>query len=113
MQQTPTEITFRDMTPSPALETAIESRVRRLGELFDLVRCTVVVEQPHKHQRRGRTFHVQLAITVPGGEVVVSRDDAPGHVDPYLTVADAFRLARRRLQGFIESRRERVTRAAS
>lgn len=111
--QIPTEVTFRDMTPSPALEAAIQSRVDRLGELFLIQRVAITVEQPHKHQRRGRAFHVALTITVPGSEIVVSRDDDPTHVDPYLTVADAFRLARRKLHGYTQARRERITRATA
>lgn len=100
----PLDITFRDMAASPALATNIETWAHKLESLFEIQRCAVVLETPHKHRHRGVDFTIHLAITIPGHEVVVTR--AGSQTDPYLAVADAFRAARRQLIDFTAQRRE-------
>jgi hypothetical protein len=101
--QIPIDITFRDMTPSPALETAIREWALRIEHVLPLQRCAVVIEMPHKHRRHGLPFQVHLSMTIPGHSVSVTRGQAR---EPYLAVADAFRAARRQLLDFVSQRRE-------
>jgi hypothetical protein len=101
--QTPLDITFRDMTPSPALVTDIEEWTRKLEAMFPIQRCTVIVEKPQKH--RFAFFTIHLTITIPGHEVAVSRSDRQAR-DAYLAVAEAFRAARRQLVDFTSQRRD-------
>jgi ribosome-associated translation inhibitor RaiA len=73
----------------------------RLHRSFDRVQhCDVVVELPHRHHEHGRVFHVRVAVTVLGRELVVSQD--PGadgaHEDVYVAVRDAFRAMRRQVE---------------
>ena len=103
--QTPLEITFRDMSPSPALVATIDAWVRKLDEVTPLNRCAVVVEKPHKRRRHGAPFAIHLDITIPGHEIVVSRD-RQSPKNPYIAVADAFRAARRQLKDFVTQRRD-------
>lgn len=104
--QIPLEITFRHMTPSPALEATIRDCAAQLEEVYPLQRCAVVIETPTKHHRHGAPFHVHLSITIPGHNFEVTRDDRAEYEDAYLAVADAFRVARRQLHDFVASRRE-------
>jgi len=71
----PVQITFRDMDPSPAIESAVRERVEELERVFDRVTsCRVMIESPHHHQRKGRLFHVRIDLTVPGDELVIGRN---------------------------------------
>ena len=71
----PLQITLCDMDRSEALASPIRRALQRLERLYSgIVGCRVVVEAPHHHQRQGRQFVVRLDLTVPGGEIVVNRD---------------------------------------
>lgn len=102
----PIEITFRDMTTSPALESAIREAVGKLEDVVSIQRCAVVVQRPHKHQRNHTPFTVHLSITIPGHNVSIARGGSVEYQDPYLAVADAFRAARRELLDFVAQRRD-------
>lgn len=112
---TPVDITFRAMDPSPAVEASIKDWAARLDHSFDRIeRCAVVIEIPHRHQRQGNTFHVRIELTVPNQVIAVSRD--PGldhkHEDVHVAIADAFRAARRQLQDHARIQRGDVKRHA-
>jgi len=97
--------TFRDMTPSPALQAAVERWAERLGQLSTrIVSCHVAVEKPHRHHTHGSGFRITLTLTVPGASIAASRD----HLDPYVAVADAFRAARRQLVHHVDVQRHFV-----
>lgn len=104
--QVPIEVTFRDMTPSPALDLKVREWVGKLEHVVPIQRCTVVVETPHKHQRHGTPFQIHLSIAIPGHQVTVTRGARAEYQDPYLAVSDAFRAARRELLAFVEQRRD-------
>ena len=104
----PLEITFRNVKASEALEADIRAKAEKLDLFYDRVMaCRVVVEAPHKHHHKGNVYHVRIDLTVPDGELVVSRDGGQDHAheDPYVTVRDAFDAARRQLQDYIDRRR--------
>lgn len=88
------------MSPSPAVEAAIERWVERLDHKFARIqRCSVVIEVPHRSQRQGQTFHVRIDLAVPDRTLTVNRDPGldPAHEDVYVAIADAFRAVRRQL----------------
>lgn len=60
--------------------------------------CHVVVAQPHRHHRGGRLSSVRIDVVVPGGEIVVNRDQHLDHTheDVFVALRDAFAAARRR-----------------
>ena len=101
--QLPMEITFHDMAASPALESSINEWTAKLEHINPLQRCAVTIDMPHKHHRHGRTFRVQLTVTLPGHAIAVTRT---GHDNAHLAVSDAFRAARRQLIDFLAQRRE-------
>jgi cold shock CspA family protein len=126
----PTQVTFRGLAHSDALESDILERVAKLEQVHSgIVRCRVLVELPHRHRRDGRHFHVRIELTAPGGDpIVVSHEpslhgglkhgDEDGHrkkteienVHRYAFVAirEAFDTARRRLEDFARERRGAV-----
>lgn len=99
--QLPVQITFRNMDPSPAVEAHIRERAEALDRLFGrITACRVAVAASGRHQRKGRLYHVRVDLTVPGREIVVSRDPAAhqAHEDVLVAVRDAFDAARRQLE---------------
>jgi ribosome-associated translation inhibitor RaiA len=84
------QITYRDLPPSPSLEAIIKLRAEKLLRFGRVTNCRVVVEA-----RPRRQFHIQLELTVPGGNVVVSHE--PDGANAYVAVREAFESARRRL----------------
>lgn len=131
----PLQITFRHMTPSPAIEDNIRDKATKLDELYDgIMGCRVTVEAPHRHHHKGKAYVVRIDLTVPGGELVVNREpkrlvakkangaDEPekefaelhepskhaAHEDAYVAVRDAFNAAARKLQDHARRRRGNV-----
>ncbi len=119
------KITFRDMAPSPAIEANIREKAAKLDALYDrIMSCRVIVQAPHRHHHKGKTYEVRIDLTVPGGELVINRtpkrlaaaklkrSEEPeknfaeihepskhaAHEDVYVAIRDAFNAAGRKLQ---------------
>ena len=104
----PLQITFRHMDPSPALETRIRELAGRLDRYAqEIMSCRVVIEAPHRHHQQGKLFSVHLDITLPGGELAVTRDahDKHAHEDAHVALRDAFNAAARQLEQRVQRRR--------
>jgi ribosomal subunit interface protein len=108
----PLEITFRHMQPSEALEAKIREKAEKLEQFYaSVMGCRVVVEAPHEHHRQGNLFHVSIDITVPNGELPVTRGHhhrSHAHEDVYVALRDAFDVARRRLEDYGRKQRGNV-----
>jgi len=126
----PTQVTFRGLAHSDALEADIRKRIAWLEQFYaGIVGCRVLVEMPHRHRHDGRHFHVRIEVTVPGGAPIVVSHEPSLHgplkdveeaahrketeiegVHRYARVAvhQAFDAARRRLQDFARERRGAV-----
>ncbi|MEJ2508837.1 MAG: HPF/RaiA family ribosome-associated protein [Gammaproteobacteria bacterium] len=101
--QLPLQITFRNMEPSPAVEAKVRERAEKLDRFFDhIMSCRVVIEAPHKHHHQGNLFHVRIDVTVPGNELVVSREphQHQAHEDAYVVLRDAFDALQRQLEDY-------------
>ncbi len=104
--QIPIELTFRNTSPSLALEATVREWVSRLVQVLPLQRCHVVVEMPHAHHQHGSEFQVHITLSIPGHTVSITRGARPEYRDPYRALADAFRAARRGLLDFVAQRRD-------
>ena len=99
----PLQITFRNMAPSEAVERRIWKHIEGLGKFSDrIMGCRVVVEARHHKHHQGNLFHIRIDMTVPGDEIVVSREPALHHTheDVYVAFRDAFDAVRRRLEDY-------------
>lgn len=106
----PIRITFRDMTPSDAIEQYVRQRAEKL-ETFAarITGCHVTIEMPHRHQRSGRHFRVVIDVTVPGAEIVVANAaENDVNEDVYAAVDAAFDRAGRRLEDWMRRQRNDV-----
>lgn len=109
--QLPLEIVFRDFPPSPAVEAKIRQRAEKLDQLYPrIMSCRVVVESHHKHKHNGILYHVRIDLTVPGAELVASREphDNHAHEDVYVAIRDAFDAMRRQLEAHARRQRGEV-----
>ncbi len=125
--QLPVQITFRNMDPSPAVETRIREEAAKLDTFYNnIMGCRVVVEIPRKHLRHGKVFNIKIDLTVPGSEIVVKHEPTlhsaarqtevergkkelevdGAYKDIFVSIRDAFKAARRQLQDF--ARRQRA-----
>ena len=126
----PTQVTFRGLPQSDALDAAVRQRVAWLEQFYPgIVRCRVVIELPHRHRHDGRHVHVRIDLTVPDVPPIVTSHEPSLHgrlkdfeteehhkdseiegVHRYARVAvhQAFDAARRRLQDFAREQRGTV-----
>jgi ribosome-associated translation inhibitor RaiA len=117
----PLQITFRQMRPSEAVAARIRSEVSKLDHYYGrITSCRVAVEAPHRHHKRGVEFHIVIHLGLPREEIVIkhapslhkvmARNEAQKwikhletgatHRDVYVTIRDAFKAARRRLEDY-------------
>ena len=107
----PLQINFRNMEGSEAMRNNIEERAGKLDQFYDqIMSCRVMVEAQHRHRQAGILYHVRIDITVPGRELVVSREphEHHSHTDAYVAIRDAFNAARRQLESYARQRRREV-----
>jgi ribosomal subunit interface protein len=109
--QLPLQVTFRNMPRSDAVETKIRERADKLDKFYNsIMSCRVIVEAPHAHHHQGKLFHLRIDLTVPQGELVVSKDAHADrtHEDVYVAIRDAFDAAQRQLQNYARKQRRNV-----
>ncbi|MAF49505.1 MAG: ribosome-associated translation inhibitor RaiA [Rhodospirillales bacterium] len=112
----PVQISFRNFEQSDAVEARIREKVDKLEQYYDrITNCQVVVEAPHRHHQKGKLFHIKIMLSVPGDEVVVTRDpkDAHSHEDIYVAIRDAFEAVRRQLKKHVRLVRQRPSKEAA
>jgi len=111
IMQTPLKIAFRNLDRSPALEADISGHAEKLERFYDrIIGCSVVLEARHKHHQHGNQYHVRVDVTVPGGELVASRepDEHHAYTDAYVAIHDAFDSMRRQLEDFARRHDQRL-----
>jgi ribosome-associated translation inhibitor RaiA/cold shock CspA family protein len=106
--QIPLEISFKDMDPSPAIESDVRERAQKLA-LFHhrIVGCRVTVEAPHRHHRKGKLYNVRVDISVPGKDIFVGHTGPRNHAheDVHVAIRDAFDAAARLLEDHVRRMR--------
>lgn len=99
----PVQVSFRGIDPSEFLEAEVRQRAEVLGRFSDrIIACKVVLEPSHKNHHKGNIYHVRIDLTVPGKEIVVSRDPGGNHAheDMHVAIRDAFQAAKRQLEDY-------------
>jgi ribosomal subunit interface protein len=103
----PTQITFRDIDPSEAIEARINERVARLEKFAK--RATgihVTVAAPHQSGHKGKLYQFTLELLMPKGDIVVKQGDTADHAheDVYVAMRDAFQALERRVHDHVDKR---------
>jgi ribosome-associated translation inhibitor RaiA len=109
--QLPLQITFHGLAHSDAVEQYVRQRVAKLDAIAPrLMACRVTVEMPHRHSKHGGHYRVHIDITMPRGEIVVTRapDADRAYEDAYAAIDACFAEARRKLHEFTRRKRGNV-----
>lgn len=107
----PLQIQFRDMEESDFISNAIWDHAEKLRQFNDRITyCHVIVSSPHHHRRKGKIYHVQIRLNIPGGDIFVTTEPEKdgAHEDVYVTLRDAFDAVKRRMEDSIRRRRGNV-----
>lgn len=101
------KITFRDnLRHSAELETHIQERLDKLQQFNkNITACHVVVELANKNHRHGKLHNIHLTLTIPGKELVSTRNE---HENMYLSIRDAFDDMTRQLEEHAQQLQGRV-----
>jgi ribosomal subunit interface protein len=92
----PLEISSRNVDLTEELKNLIQEKAGKLRTFHDgIISCRVMVEVPHRSQKKGHHYNVRIELTIPGGEVVVKRE--PGE-DLRAVIVSAFDIAERQLK---------------
>jgi ribosomal subunit interface protein len=105
------QITFRNLERSSAVEEKIRGRTVKLDRYFSgILSCGVTVSLLHKHRHQGNRYHVRVDVTVPGDELVASREPEEDHAytDVYVAMRDAFDTMERLLEDYVRRMRRQV-----
>lgn len=105
----PTQITFRDIPPSEAIEAKVRQRAERLERFADRATSLhVIISAPHARSHgvhhKGQLYQFTLEMVMPRGDIVVSQGDSDKHQyeDVYVAMRDAFAALERRVHEHIE-----------
>jgi cold shock CspA family protein len=106
--QLPLQISFHQMDRSPAIEATIREKAARLDTFAShIMSCRVVVELAGKHHVHGNQYNIRIDITLPGDEVVATREPAEHkeYKEVAIAIRDAFDSAARQLEDYVRRRR--------
>jgi ribosome-associated translation inhibitor RaiA len=85
------QITFRQMEPSAALEARMRDLAQRLDRYSSLIMgCHVTINAPYQHHHQGKLYEVHINLTVPGREIVASKQhhEHHSHEDAFVAKTD-------------------------
>ncbi|MDA8233029.1 MAG: HPF/RaiA family ribosome-associated protein [Magnetospirillum sp.] len=110
--QLPLQVTFHGIDHSEAVEERIREKASKLEQFCDrITSCRVAIEAHHRNSsslhHKGEPFHIRIDLTVPGTELVVTRDPKDSHVneDIYIALRDAFQAMERQLKEYTARQR--------
>lgn len=106
--QIPLHLTFKDVSPSPAVEAAVRKEADGLERYFDrITACRVVVSSPRRRQGEPTMFAVRVELATPGTDIHASKEhlDYPPGDGVAIAVREAFQAARRQLEDRVRVRR--------
>jgi cold shock CspA family protein/ribosome-associated translation inhibitor RaiA len=99
------------MGHSEAIEALVRDKAAKLDSFSDhIMSCRIVVEPAGKHHLHGNLYVVRIDLTVPGEEIVVTREPSEHteYRDIHVALRDAFDSARRKLEDYVRRRRQFV-----
>lgn len=109
----PLQMTFRNLEPSPALETRIRKFAERLDRFYGaIVGCRVVVDRQSGDASPQGLYRASVDLRVPGASIAStrSRGGQHAHEDPYVAVRNAFDAITRLLESHARRQRRPASR---
>jgi cold shock CspA family protein/ribosome-associated translation inhibitor RaiA len=107
----PIQISARNVTLAPGDEAAIRRAAGKLEKFYDRITgCRVLVEAENRYPSgRDVAYRVRIDLTIPGTELVVTRQP---HADLLTAVQEAFDAAQRRVEDYARLQRGDTKRPA-
>ncbi len=105
----PIQVSFHGCDHSDALEGDIQAHVDKISEYYGrITTCRVVVEAPHKSHAKGKLFHINIDMSLPGAGHVIHNDHGnnPAHEDVYVAVRDGFDAIEKQIKTIVGKRRD-------
>jgi ribosomal subunit interface protein len=105
---TDTQVLFRGLEHSQAVEEAVQKRAEKLERYSDqILSLKVTVESPHNNHHKGKVFHVGVEALIPNHDIVVNHDqhDKHAHEDIYVAIRDTFDAVERQIKEINEKKR--------
>ena len=106
---TDTQVLFRGLEHSQAVEEAVQKRAEKLERYSDqILSLRVTVESPHNHHHKGKVYRVGVEAFIPNHDIVVNHDqhDKHAHEDIYVAIRDTFDAVERRIKEINEKKRQ-------
>jgi ribosome-associated translation inhibitor RaiA len=104
--QTPVALDFQGLDAKPELRLAIEKHIGQLEERFGrVITGRVVIKAPSERHKTGGLYEINIRLALPDKrEVNIARtpDADERHADLHFALNDAFKRARRQLEGQID-----------
>lgn len=107
--QVPVQVSFHGCDHSDVLNDDINKHAAKIEEYYGrITSCRVVVEAPHKSHTKGKLFHINIEISIPGiGQVIHNdRGNNPAHEDVYVAMRDAFKAIESQIKTLVGKRRD-------
>ncbi|MDH5187965.1 MAG: HPF/RaiA family ribosome-associated protein [Rhodospirillaceae bacterium] len=107
--QVPVQISFHGCDHSDAVTQDITKHAEKIEEYYGrITSCRVVVEAPHKSHTKGKNFHINIELSIPGIGLAVNKDrgNNPAHEDVYVAVRDAFKAIESQIKTMVGKRRD-------
>ena len=99
--QSPVQIAFRHVTPSPALDAHVRRRVEKLSRYsHTIISCRVTIDTPPKHSHHGKSFRVVVDVVIPGTQRsmrATRMTEIPRAQDAHVAIDHAFAEVERQL----------------
>ncbi len=103
-----TQVVFRGIDHSEAVEEAVHKRAEKLARYSDQIQSLrVTLESPHNNHHKGKVYHVGVEAFIPNHDIVVNHDqhDKHSHEDIYIAIRDTFDAVERRIKELAEKQR--------
>ena len=103
-----TQVVFRGIDHSEAVEEAVQRRAEKLARYTDQIHSLrVTLESPHNNHHKGKVYHVGVEAFIPNHDIVVNHDqhDKHSHEDIYIAIRDTFDAVERRIKELAEKQR--------
>ncbi len=111
----PLQITSRSFPLTDSIRSFIQGYAAKLETFYKrTIRCHVTISTPHRHQRKGKVFHVSILLELPGQDLSVSRESEAdaSHESLRRAIHDAFKALDRQLEDRVRRMRGYVKKLA-
>jgi len=103
-----TQVVFRGIDHSQAVEAAVHKRAEKLERFSDQIQSLrVTLDTPHNNHHKGKVYHVGVEAFLPNHDIVVNHEqhDKHSHEDIYVAIRDTFDAVERQIKEFYDKQR--------